>query len=162
MTSKYTSIRIKKQEYDGIAERKSSYERSTGLHFDWGTWLEVMTGVRSICEFVPKTDSERIEETVVCFWSAYEHREFDFCLDCLSQRLRAAEGDENLLARLSASRATSGESYLRKHGRPELSPAGSTAVMLVDLLFVNSGLQQVRLSLVKEGSEWRIDEYPCH
>lgn len=102
-------------------------------------------------------DSARIVEAVVDFWDAYDKSEFMVCLDYLSDRLRAEEGDDNLLARLAATRKLNGGVTIKDIGQPVL--VGPTATIQVDTVFDNIGLRPTKHALIKKGRNWRINEY---
>lgn len=102
-------------------------------------------------------DSALIVETVVDFWDAYDKREFTVCLDHLSDRLRAEQGDDSLLAGLAAARELNGGVTIKDIGQPVI--VGPTATIDVKTVFDNLGLKPTKHSLLKKGQHWRISEY---
>ena len=102
-------------------------------------------------------DKELILETVVGFWEAYDKREFPVCLDYLSDRLRNEEGDDNLLNSLAAARESDGSVTIKDMGRPLM--VGPKATIQVEMVFDNAGPKPTEHRLIKEGRNWKIDEY---
>lgn len=115
--------------------------------------LPVMSG----CAYGSKiSDDEAIQDTIVEFYDAYLIEDFTSCLEMLSTRLRADEGDENLVNRMKAVNAVVVPILVYELGEPLVDKL--TATIWVTFFSPGGQTQPIRHVLVKEGEKWKLDE----
>ncbi|MBA7699863.1 hypothetical protein ES703_108567 [subsurface metagenome] len=103
-----------------------------------------------------KSDNEAIQDTIVEFYDAYLIEDFTSCLEMFSTRLRANEGDENLVNRMESIETVIVPILVNELGEPLVT--GETATIWVTFFSPWGLTQPIRHTLVKEGGKWKVDE----
>ncbi len=104
-----------------------------------------------------RDESQVVRNTVVDFLETLQNRDFNRSLEFFSQNLRDSEGDLSLVRKMQFDRVLGGASEMQNLGEPLIT--GKQATIVVDYKGI-LGLKHERiLSLSKEGSSWKIDQY---
>ncbi len=100
------------------------------------------------------SDEKAIRDTVTGFFEAYENQEYSRTLEFLSEKLKAAEGEAEIIETLRATQILGDFTRLKSMGELEID--FNTATIWVDLEGFAGIIRTTQVSLVKEDEEWRI------
>ncbi|NIM05164.1 MAG: hypothetical protein GTN65_06010, partial [Armatimonadetes bacterium] len=93
-------------------------------------------------------DEKAIRQTVTDFFEAYENQEYSRTLEFLSEKLKAAEGEAEIIETLRATQILGDFTRLKSMGELEID--FNTATIWVDLEGFADIIRTTQVSLVKE------------
>ncbi len=110
------------------------------------------------CAPKPQTyaaDEEAITQVMTSFVYAYQHNQYNLCLDYCSTRLRNDVGDKTLIGRMQRSREFTSDTVIERIGNPSVN--GGRANVYIYTTGISGVPSVVKYSLTKEGGKWKID-----